>query len=191
MPRYLELRVSLWDIKPEIWRRFLLPDNATFEDLHEAIQDSFGWEYDHLYEFRDKKGRDTIARAEFDEDFSENGDVPTTDELKLPSFFKRSSTKCVYVYDFGDNWKHVVELVKAVELPERFKRRLLDGARACPLEDCGGVYGYYECVRVAGMSEEDIEKADEPGDIGERKEWMGDWDPEAFDLKKVKKKFDK
>ena len=43
MPSYFELDVSLQDIQPRIWRRLLLPNTATFAQLHVAIQDSFGW----------------------------------------------------------------------------------------------------------------------------------------------------
>ncbi len=52
MPNYFELDVSLQDIQPRIWRRLLLPSTATFMQLHEAIQDSFGWQQSHLWEFR-------------------------------------------------------------------------------------------------------------------------------------------
>ena len=47
----LQLKVSLDGIKPSIWRRFLVKDNISFEDLHCVIQDIMGWEDYHLYEF--------------------------------------------------------------------------------------------------------------------------------------------
>lgn len=187
MPKYLEFEVSLIGIAPRIWRRFLLANNSTFADLHEAIQGSLGWESDHLYEFRDKKGRETIARADFEG--ADDDDAPTVDEVALASFFKRTGTKCIYVYDFGDNWTHAVQLKGFMELADTFHRRLLDGARACPPEDCGGTYGYERCVEAAGVSEEEIEKSEDE-DLLDRKEWVGDWNPEEFDLAAVKKNFD-
>ncbi len=46
--------------------------------------------------------------------------------------------------------------------------KLLGGERACPPEDCGGSFGYREC-------------------LGGFDEWMDDdYDPEAFDLGEVK-----
>jgi hypothetical protein len=191
MPKYYDLEVSLIGIEPRIWRRFLLAEDSTFADLHEAIQDSFGWESDHLYEFRDKKGRQTIACADFDGAGDE--DTPTVDEVTLASLFTRKGTKCQYVYDFGDNWQHAVELKGLVELPDKFERQLLDGARACPPEDCGGIWGYERSCQVAAMSDDDIKKVkgkDEAEELGARKEWLGEWDPEAFDLVAVKKGFD-
>jgi hypothetical protein len=189
MAEYFDLEVSLEGIKPRIWRRFLLAGDATFGDLHEAIQDSFGWESDHLYEFRDKKGRQTIARADFEGAGDEGS--PTVDEVDLAFFFKKKGTKCQYVYDFGDNWQHAVELKGVVELPDTFGRRLLDGARACPPEDCGGIWGYEQCCEIAAMSDDDIKKVKgKAAELEERKEWLGDWHPEEFDLAEAKKEFD-
>ena len=38
MPRYYEFEVSLQELQPRIWRRFLLRTTATFAQLHQAIQ---------------------------------------------------------------------------------------------------------------------------------------------------------
>ena len=188
MPSYFEFRVFIQGIEPEVWRQFLLAQTASFEALHEAIQDSFGWDGEHLFEFRDKDGKQSIARADFDDPEADE-EVPTVGKKKLSSFFTKHGQKCLYVYDFGDNWEHAVEFLGVTELPDKFNRRLLDGARACPMEDCGGVMGYDECVEVAGLSkEEDEENEDE--ELADRKEWMADWKPEAFDLPAVKKGFD-
>ena len=48
-----------------------------------------------------------------------------------------------YEYDFGDAWEH--ELTLEAILPRQASQKYplcVDGARACPPEDCGGVYGY-------------------------------------------------
>jgi len=190
MRKYLDLEVSLLDIEPRIWRRFLLPESASFGDLHEAIQDGFGWEYDHLFEFRDKGGRQSIARADFDDGYDDE-EVPTVGKLKLAAFFTRKGKKCRYVYDFGDSWEHAVEFRGMVELPEKFRRRLVDGARACPLEDCGGVWGYYACCAAVGaIDPKEIGIGKE--DLEDRREWVGEeWQPDRFDLGTQKKQFDR
>ena len=59
MRAYLEFEVSLRYITPRIWRRFQITANATFLDLHRAIQDSFGWQYAHLWQFQTP---DEVAR---------------------------------------------------------------------------------------------------------------------------------
>jgi len=190
MPRYFDLEVSLIDIEPRIWRRFLLSEAATFLDLHAAIQDAMGWEEEHLYAFQDANGKRPLADDVYAGAFDRQG--PPADRVSLSSHFRRKGSKCRYTYDFGDNWEHAVVLKGLVEDPGRFKRRLLDGARACPPEDCGGVWGYADCCRVQAMTDAEIEALGEDGEeTAWRREWIGDWAPEAFDLKRVKARFDK
>ena len=54
--RYL-VKVFLYQIEPEIWRRFSIPSEATFRQLHDAIQQSMGWEDKQWHEFRHGKGK--------------------------------------------------------------------------------------------------------------------------------------
>jgi hypothetical protein len=169
MARYFEFEVSLRDIKPRIWRRFLIAEKARFVDLHEAIQDACGWLNCHLFAFYDRKGRSIAGLP--DDEYGEPD--PDARKVALTAYFGEGVEKvCRYEYDFGDSWEHDVKLAREVELPEKFGRKLLDGARAFPPEDCGGIGGYEECVRVArgGKDREGL------------REWMGDWDPERFDL---------
>jgi hypothetical protein len=51
-PRAVELRITLADIEPPIWRRVRVPDTYTLHQLHRVIQLLFGWLDYHLYEFR-------------------------------------------------------------------------------------------------------------------------------------------
>jgi hypothetical protein len=188
MPRYFEFEVSLTGVKPKIWRRFLLKGSGTFLDLHRAIQDACGWADYHLYNFLDPQGKRTLARAPYEDPFDEE-DAPTANKVKLASHFARKGAKCVYVYDYGDDWHHLVVLKRAAELPDRFTRRLVDGARAFPPEDCGGLWGYGDCLKAVGVLAPD--KDDDLSDLEDRKTWLGDWDPERFDLKATKKEFDR
>ena len=157
------------------WRRFLLKETATFADLHLALQDAAGyWDY-HLYEFIGLGNR-RLARSPHDE----GGGSPSAANVKLKSYFPAEGI-CGYIYDFGDMWVHDVELLGVVESTERFTRRLLDGKRAFPPEDCGGTSGYRSCVKALKHPA----KADP-----ELLEWLDDWRPEAFDLPTVKATFD-
>ena len=186
MPDYFELEVSLLHAKPRIWRRFLLRKAATFFDLHKAIQDVCGWENCHLFEFRiGDWRRETIAGMP-DEEIDEP--VPDAKNVKLAAFFESSGPdRCLYLYDFGDGWEHDVQLRRTVSLDESFRRRLVAGQRAFPPEDCGSYPGYERCVRVAQGEESGVDKLDGV----DLKRWMGDWNPEFFDLKAVKKSFDR
>ncbi|MGH8887068.1 MAG: plasmid pRiA4b ORF-3 family protein [Egibacteraceae bacterium] len=176
MPTYYEFDIALEEVEPRIWRRLQLPADATFLDLHDAIQDACGWQNYHLFAFRDEYG-ESIAGIP-DDEWGE----PDPDAAKvLVADFFESERRCLYEYDFGDSWVHEVELRRIVESSERFERRLLDGARAFPSEDCGGVQGYEECVEVARGGED-------PEGL---RDWLGDWDPERFDLDQVRQAFDR
>jgi hypothetical protein len=187
MPEYFEFEVSLQEITPRIWRRFRLRATLTFASLSSAIQESFGWAGGHLWEFR-RPGRrgDPIAGVP-DEDGEGLDGVPDGARVRMSSYFKGAGKprRCFYTYDFGDNWDHDVKLVKIVEDADVYERRLLDGARACPPEDCGG-YDGYQRMRTA------VETGEDPWDDDEELlEWLGDWDPEEFDLEATKRAFDR
>lgn len=114
MPKYFELEVSLLEIQPRIWRRFQLASSSNFETLHGAIQDTFGWQRKHLYEFRHfhettpgiKTPIKRIARCKQAE-ILDDEIVPFTDDLKVDSFFAENEDRCLYLYDFGDDWRHL------------------------------------------------------------------------------------
>lgn len=185
---YYEFRVHLLHIEPEIWRSFILPADASFKDLHIAIQDAFGWQQAHLYEFMRpfKRSAQTIAGVP-KESFPFGGPSGTPDAAKvgLWSYFDALPT-CLYLYDFGDSWEHHVKRVRTFEEEKARKnvRELTGGAYAGPLEDSGGVWGYEtyaEFVRTGevpdGWSREEL------GDL------LEGWDPDHFDLKKATRAF--
>ena len=46
------LKITIPDSKePQIWRTLVCPDNATFQELHYAIQIAFGWAAAHSFDF--------------------------------------------------------------------------------------------------------------------------------------------
>jgi hypothetical protein len=176
---WLELDITLRDVKPAPWRRIQMPVDATFYELHAAIQDACGWEDDHLFRFTD---RDDRALAGLGEDIIEGTREPDPTITPVSRHFPRRRV-CLYLYDFGDWWEHDVRLVRTFSREARSGRRLVDGELAFPPEDCGGVWGYGHCLLIArgGGDGEDDEL---------RREWLGDWDPEAFDLEATKAFFD-
>jgi hypothetical protein len=80
-----------------------------------------------------------------------------------------------YEYDFGDSWHLDVRIEQVISSIGSGTPRLIGGARACPPEDCGGLWGYEHLLEVlADPSDEEHE---------EMLEWVGGaFDPEAFDL---------
>lgn len=83
-----------------------------------------------------------------------------------------------YVYDFGDGWEHEVSL-KSIGQREAGVQypRCLDGARACPPEDVGGIYGYEDMLQA-------LQDPNHP-EHDSYQEWAGNFEPEAFDLKRI------
>ncbi|MGH9097976.1 MAG: plasmid pRiA4b ORF-3 family protein [Acidimicrobiales bacterium] len=138
----IQLRISLMVHTPTIWRRLLVPGEIKLSKLHSIFQAAMGWEDYHLHLF--KIGG--ISYGEPDEEF-ENDD--SDEDSVLLSRIIEAPLRFTYQYDFGDNWRHevVVESIEPVPLVLKFAT-CLDGQRACPPEDCGGVGGFEEFLEA-------------------------------------------
>jgi hypothetical protein len=175
-----QIRISLDDIEPEIWRRLVVPIDWNLQQLHLTIQAAFNWWNYHLHEFRIGGLRygDVVAF----EDGSCEGDprVFNEHEVHLRDFMGPGTT-FAYVYDFGDDWHHTVELEEFLSLEDIPKHgTCLDGGRARPPEDVGGVQGYEQFLEIIG-NPKNPEHAD-------TKRWCsGYFNPEWFDLLIVNK----
>lgn len=187
---YLEFEVELMDVPHRPWRRFELRHTLSFEELHGAIQMSCGWQFCHLYEFRDSRGRALARTAGFD-DIDTEVDVLPADEVLLRPRFKRLGQEVRYVYDFGDHWEHRVRFLGKTTDPRRWVQRLTGGEGVFPPEDCGGPSGFEACVRARLMTEAELQRLDpvEREEVLELREWLGDWRPEGFDLAAAKRAF--
>lgn len=143
------LRVCLDDVEPPIWRRLDIASDLTLDDVHDALQLAMGWTNSHLHGFR----RFDAATGEFDTPFltgfeiAEGEDGVGEDTVRLDQVLFAPGDRLEYAYDFGDGWDHTVVL--EAELPRDPGTRpvvCVDGARACPPEDCGGPWGYQRLV---------------------------------------------
>lgn len=168
-----QLKITLKDTKPPIWRRVQLLDATTLEQLHHVIQQAMGWTDSHLHQF-------TINGVDYGQpmpDYEFN--VHNEKTAKLSQLVTGEKFKFLYTYDMGDGWDHEI-LVEQV-LPGEADRRYpicLTGKRACPPEDCGGAWGYAEFVIA-------IQDRAHP-DHEQMLEWIGGaFDPNAFDLDEV------
>lgn len=151
--RYV-FRVDLYGAKPPIWRRISLPDDATFFDLHLAIQAAFDWSGYHLHSFeigeRSSFSRTLIDWKGEDDEFMMFGDIKRHElAVRLKDIFGANCKKARYTYDFGDGWEHVIKLEKEIEdsSGEPVKPfEVIKGRGGHPLEDCGGVWGLMEVI---------------------------------------------
>ena len=176
-----QFKITLKGIKPPIWRRIQVPEIYTFWDLHVAIQDAMGWDDYHFHEFE---------MVEPSTGLRENIGIPAPDEVfgrevlpgweeKIADFFSMENRTASYVYDFGDSWEHKIQLEKVLPREKNIKYPIcIKGKRACPLEDCGGIWGYTELLEIIRNPEHE--------EYEERMEWLGGgFDPEHFDTAEV------
>lgn len=87
----------------------------------------------------------------------------------------------IYEYDFGDGWKHEVLLEEILERDQNIIYPIcVDGAMNCPPDDCGGIFGFYDMLKILKQPKHEEYKS--------YLMWLGGkYDPEKFDLKKVNK----
>lgn len=172
----VELEISLRYIKPRIFRRFVVPGRIKLHKLHAVIQAVMGWSNCHLHSFR--VGRhEYVMRDPDDAGWAATmSDTLIHDERKhtLGDLVCAKGDKFTYTYDFGDDWEHDVKVRSISPTAEPLKVAFcVYGERACPPEDCGSVPGYEElCAALP-----DPQHPEHKHWI----EWIGDYDPEAFD----------
>lgn len=172
------LKVSLEGIEPTIWRRLQVPGDANLGWLHAVIQVAMGWTNSHMHQFIVGKRLYSDPHLELDDDLSVLDENTTTIIEVAP----RAKTAFVYEYDFGDSWEHRITVEKILNWDSTAAgvAQCLDGARACPPDNCGGVWGYANLLEVI-MDPKHEEYED-------MMEWLGGkFDPEAFDRDRINK----
>lgn len=173
--KVLQLKITLKGTKPSIWRRIQITDDSTFADLHRAIRDAMGWIGGHMHEFE----FDWIDQTVYIGTPDKEADYDITPESKtlVRNWLGKQSQQCNYAYDFGDDWEHTVLLEKTLPADDKAAGvkypRCIAGKRACPPEDCGGIWGYADNLKIL--------KDPKHEDYADTLEFMGeDFDPEAF-----------
>ena len=167
-----QLRIELLDTTPAVWRRIVVPSSIKLPKLHEVFQSALGWTNSHLHEFVINGVRYSDPAPDFDDEtgqVDEQG-IILGDALGIDG-------RCFdYVYDFGDDWHHVV-LVENQHLQAKARKSIhcIAGENACPPEDVGGAFRYAEFLAaLADPSHEEHESF---------REWSGGkFDPKRFDL---------
>jgi hypothetical protein len=165
----LECVVTLLEVDPPVWRRLLVPGSVRLDKLHRMVQAVMGWEDHHLHSFE-------IGGIRYGQLFDEHPDDEIDEQSVTVVTACASVDRVAYEYDFGDGWEHEI-VIKAVQwLPMGLKAAVcLDGANACPPEDCGGAGGYEDLLHVLNDPSH--------GDHRDLVDWIGGaFDPTAFDL---------
>ena len=136
-PNVYQIKVTLKGSKPPIWRRIQVTSATTLAQLHHILQCVMGWEGYHLYRF-------DISGMEYgDPSMLEEMEGEDARRVTLETLVQGEKDKFLYEYDFGDSWDHELRIEKVLPLEAGKRYPLcLTGKRACPPEDCGGIWGY-------------------------------------------------
>lgn len=152
---------------PKVWRRIETPD-VSLGRLHRLIQTTMGWRDEHCYQFLTSTGTSRGRRVKLGDE------IPDADRLMLSQLVEKKQKRLQYWYDFGDSWIHEIKIEKVAAMDSSATYpRCIGGELACPLESCGGIYGYYDCVE---------------GDHWMLDEFDLEFDAEAFDIDAINQK---
>lgn len=165
---------------PSIWRTLEIPGVASLGYLHQVLQTVMKWSDCHLHQFCIGKKYYSAPSLKIQED-----DPDVLDEFKyhLNDFKLQKGDVIHYEYDFGDSWEHTLAVTDISE-KSLDHAVCLDGERASPPEDSGGIGGYEDLLETLS----DPENEDYP----EMMEWVGkEFDPKRFDLGLINKKLKK
>lgn len=170
-----QLKITLEDVHPPVWRRLRVTDTITLPKLHNVLQIVMGWEDSHLHQYQ----TGDVSYCIPDPDFPDPPGTRDERRVKLRTLLPGPGAFLIYEYDFGDSWRHRVEVEQALPFDPAAKLPVcLDGARACPPEDVGGPPGYEAFLQAY------LDRSHP--DHHAMQDWMGaGFQPERFNLRQV------
>jgi hypothetical protein len=170
------ITATIADIEPPIVRLLHVPGNRSLGELHDILQDAFGWHDAHLHRFE-------IKGTQYGEPSPEDME-PIVDEASviLDDLGLRGQSRFEYIYDYGDDWHHeiVVKMSRKARPDDPDRPVCLAASRSAPPEDCGGVPGYLGILEARATP---ARSRDE--EAKQTVAWAKGWDPEACDLDEI------
>ncbi|GAA1971732.1 hypothetical protein GCM10009754_52620 [Amycolatopsis minnesotensis] len=124
--RICQLKITLVKWSPACWRRVLVPSTATLGELDRVIQAALRWDNDHLHGF-------TVGTRHYgDPGYDKNDEY----EITVGEAFTRARKRIHYTYDFGDSWRHDIELERTLDIDESLTYpTCVAGKGPVPVED--------------------------------------------------------
>ena len=177
--KIFQIQIALKGFKPKIWRRILIPSDLLLSDFHKIIQTTMGWTNSHLHQFIKNRTFYSVKYADDDMwDEMDNVDYKKK-KIRISDLIKVDKDKIIYEYDFGDGWEHDIILEKVLPVDNKIKYPIcLIGKMNCPPEDCGGIWGYTDMLKI--LRQPDHEEYES------FIEWLGDeFDPDYFNKDEV------
>ncbi|MGD1853457.1 MAG: plasmid pRiA4b ORF-3 family protein [Leptolyngbyaceae cyanobacterium] len=160
--RIYQLKISLTDSDPLIWRRILISGTTSLEELHRIVQIAMGWQNLSKYHYRIGNQRSDME--------------PSLLQMPLNEVVRDDLTRFTYVYDLRDGWFHSIEVEMVLPAdPQGHYPHCVTGELRCPPEGCGGVWGYNALLEI-------LDDPDHPQYLVRWDEIGGDFDPDHFDV---------
>lgn len=150
-----QLRIQMKDSNPPIWREAIVPAGLSFSQLGVVLNEIMGWCGDHLFSFEFPH-----LGIQIEEELDEFDDFENFDDFGRPDFKKEEASETIidsyldteihftYVYDFGDDWQHLVTVEKILEDYDKNYPQVLKYKGETPYEDCGGLEEYYNLLEI-------------------------------------------
>jgi len=91
-----QLRVTLVDSAPEVWREIRVPAYTQLKDLHDILQIAMGWENQHPYLFRAELGQSPCS----------------ADQVLIDVLTATGYQPMYYTYDLTGGWLHRIDAQK-------------------------------------------------------------------------------
>jgi len=171
-----QFKITLLGIEPPIWRRIQTKD-CTLDKLHEHIQTAMGWTNSHLHQFKIGGviyGDPQLLYEGWQDEIPPVNSLRTKVSKIVPKDGKQFQFE--YEYDFGDAWEHEILFEGFVPAEKGVRYPLcVEGERACPPEDVGGIHGFQEYVKAMANPKHKRHK--------EFLKWNGPFHPDKFDAK--------
>lgn len=169
-----QIQIVLKGSKPKIWRRLVVDSNLLLVDFHRVIQTTMGWTNSHLHAFSD--GMDEYSPVEFEVEYAKDAR-----KVRLGEILNEKKSSIHYEYDFGDGWEHLITLEKILDPDDQlYIPQCIAGKGNCPPEDCGGIWGYSNMLKIL--------KNPEHEEYESYIEWLGgNFDPGYFDKDEINK----
>ena len=89
------------------WRTIVVSSEHTLEELHEAIQDAFAFDRDHLYAFF-TDGKPWSNAHVYAPEVNEG---PFSDQISIGDLGLYPGQLFLYIFDFGDEWQFKIEIL--------------------------------------------------------------------------------
>ncbi len=214
MTNIIQLKITLQEVKPPVWRRIMVQDDIDFYQLHQVIQTAMGWRNIHSFgfdlkdyymsgskdyegniemEFSPYKSLVGLTQEERVQYIQKVKEYRSKEKLMINNFIKFEKQRIKYSYNFSYKWDHTL-LVEKIIQPEEGKNYpvCIKGKRACPPDSINlevrDAIGYM--IICDKFLENPNSKNQQYFKEEYRKLYKRDFDPEYFNMDEINDKLE-